>query len=83
MSGSRSVHPAVIDVACAATGVPGSVLATPCGDEDVVGVIELVRWARDGFSFDDVDSAELTSVAAIMSSATAPPVSTSFIPYCR
>ncbi len=41
-------------------GVPGSVLATPCSHEDVVGVIEVVRGQGGAaFSFDDVEIVSL------------------------
>lgn len=45
--------------AAGAPGVPGSVLAIPCGDDDVVGVIELMRRSTGGFSFDDVEMVSL------------------------
>ncbi len=46
-------------------GVPGSVLAAPCGDEWVVGVLELAtRDGADPFSFADIEAiAPLAAVA--------------------
>lgn len=41
-------------------GIPGALLATPCGDEDIVGVLEIVRSAGgESFSFDDVEIVSL------------------------
>lgn len=49
-----------------ASGTPGSVLAVPCGDEEVVGVLEVSGRADGGvFGFDDIEAlAGLAHVAA-------------------
>ena len=47
-----------------ADGVPGSLLATPCGGDDIVGVIEVVRADGSGFSFEDVEMASLLAEIA-------------------
>jgi hypothetical protein len=47
-------------------GVPTGILAVPCGDEDVIGVLELVDKAggEDAFSFDDVEIVSLLARVA-------------------
>lgn len=45
------------------SGVPMAVLAAPCLDGDVVGVLELVRDAS-GFGFDDVETASMLAEIA-------------------
>ena len=46
------------DGAGGTSGVPMAVLAAPCLDGDVVGVLELVRESS-GFGFDDVETASM------------------------
>lgn len=56
--------------AAGAAGVPASVLAAPCGDEDVVGVIEVAGKAGGlAFGFDDIDA--LSGLALVASAALA------------
>ncbi len=47
-------------------GIPAGILAVPCGDDDVIGVLELVHATdSDGvFSFDDVEIASLLAQVA-------------------
>lgn len=48
-----------------AADVPRSILAAPCGSEDVVGVMELVDKPDDaGFTFDDVEIVSLLADVA-------------------
>lgn len=48
-----------------ASGVPGALLATPCGIDDIVGVLEIVRdEGGESFSFDDVEVVSLLADVA-------------------
>lgn len=47
-------------------GIPTAILAVPCGDDDVIGVLELVdkSGGAEPFSFDDVEVASLLARVA-------------------
>lgn len=51
-----------------AAGLPGSVLAVPCGDPDIVGVLEVSGKADgDGFTFRDIEALSgLALVASVL-----------------
>ncbi len=42
-----------------AEGVPGALLAVPCGADDVTGVLEIVDPSNGSYSFDDVETVAL------------------------
>jgi GAF domain-containing protein len=53
------------DGAAGFPGVPTSVLAAPCGDESVLGVLELAdKSAAKPFTFDDIETASALAVIA-------------------
>lgn len=71
-----SANDAANDGAGGGEGVPASVLASPCTDDDVVGVLELVR--SDGrFGFDEVEAvgwlADIAGAALVETGGDVPP----------